>query len=152
VLGNYNTVRAPNIGAPCTSDAACYSPFGHGRCDDVLRGDERSCTVLDCAAPGVPSDVCGDPDGSDPMLGAATCITIGSDSVCRETCLRAATCPAGAACMPADVAMMVGIGAAHAICTPFCFGTTQAEADAQCRPGTTCGGDFVPGMALGVCG
>jgi hypothetical protein len=150
VLGNYNPLRTPNIGDACRDDAECYSPFGNGGCDAVLRGDDTSCTVAECAAPGMPSDLCGiDPPG--PAIPAATCMAIGAESFCRRTCGAATECGSGSACMPSGIAMMVGIMTAHAICTPFCFGFTEEEADAQCRSGERCGGDFVPGASLGTC-
>jgi hypothetical protein len=153
IPGEYNAVRTNNVGAACTDASTCYSPFGAGTCLGVLTGEADTCTVLDCAAPGVPADVCGtDPDGAGPLLPPATCMTIGTDSVCRRTCTRAADCGASpTACMAADVAALLGLGTATAICTPFCFGDTVAEADGQCRPTERCGGGFVAGTALGTC-
>jgi hypothetical protein len=143
IPGAYNDVRTVNIGDACTDDTTCYSPFGAGRCLGVLRGDPDTCTVLDCAAPGIPADICG---------AGATCMQLGGDSLCRRTCTAATDCGTGTeACMPAAIAAMLGLMTAEAICSPLCFGMTQAEADMQCRAGQTCGGEFMPGMALGSC-
>jgi hypothetical protein len=153
IPGNYNDVRAPNIGETCATDGECYSPLGAGRCLGVLRNDADICTISDCAAPGVPGDVCGaDPDGAGPMRPAATCMQLDSDSFCRTTCGNAMDCAAETdACIPVADATTAGLAIAHPICTSFCFGATQAAADAQCRPGFTCGGTFAPGTALGTC-
>jgi hypothetical protein len=153
IPGEYNAVRTNNVGAACTDDSTCYSPFGAGRCLGVLNGDADTCTVIDCAAPGVPADVCGvDPDGAGALLPPATCMTLGADSVCRRTCTRATDCGASpAACLPADIAAIIGLATATAICSPFCFGDTATEADAQCRTTERCGGGFVAGTALGTC-
>jgi hypothetical protein len=153
IPGEYNAVRTNNIGAACTSDATCFSPFGGGRCLGVLAGDAEECTVLDCAVPGMPADVCGaDPDAAGPMRAPAVCLELGDDSVCRKTCAVAADCGASPeACMPADVASLLGLTVSSAICTPFCFGDTVAEADAQCRATERCGDGFIAGTSLGTC-
>jgi hypothetical protein len=153
VPGNYNDVRVSNIGDACTEDGECYSPLGAGRCIGLLRGDTDTCSVSDCGAPGVPADLCGaDPDGAGPLAPPATCMQLSTDSFCRVTCATATDCEGETtACMPISSAASLGIGVAHAVCTPFCFGTTQAEADAQCRAGMTCGGAFAPGASFGTC-
>jgi hypothetical protein len=143
IPGTYNDVRVSNLGEACTDDATCYSPYGAGRCLGILRGDPDSCTIIDCAAPGIPADICGTEQ---------TCMQLGTDSVCRATCTTATDCGTGnEACLPSEIAAMIGLMAAEDICSPLCFGTTQAQADMQCRAGQTCGGEFVPSMALGTC-
>ena len=145
--GNFNAVRVANIGAECAEDSECYSPLGQGFCDTLLRGDTARCTVQDCQVPlpaGFPvADLCG---------ANATCIQFPSSATfCRETCATSADCGAGEACIDGPTVTSLGIAAAEAICTPFCFGETQVEADATCKAGEVCADGFMPGMALGSC-
>lgn len=109
VGGNYNSVEEPNIGAACDADSACYSPFGHGLCsmswaagDPALPG---VCTVVDCAAPGMPADLCG-PD--------AVCASLGHDrTACLSTCASAADCARGMVCTDDD-----GVAGTPRLCFP----------------------------------
>ena len=115
VGGNYNDVSESNVGAACTSDAECYSPYGYGRCEDLSgTGLTSVCTIVDCAAPGLPDDICG-PSG--------LCYGFGSDfSLCVQECSDAKECAEGYACADDD-----GVASTERICFPVCF------EDADCR-------------------
>ncbi|NOY94451.1 MAG: hypothetical protein GXP55_25015, partial [Deltaproteobacteria bacterium] len=58
VPGNFNDVTTNNIGAACTENTDCWSPFGQGLClkpaDDGTGFRGGYCTMLDCLAPGTP--------------------------------------------------------------------------------------------------
>lgn len=129
--GNYNAVVTANVGAPCTRDEECYSPYGLGRCAfaEVGRG---ACTVVDChtlpdgrigVRPGVATSL----ELCDPTTTA--CVDLTGDSLgwsCVRRCTAASDCADGHAC----VALREG-----SVCVLRC------AADAQCRPGERCGGD-----------
>jgi len=119
VPGEFNDVVDPNIGFDCAEDSECYSPFGQGAC---FATDLLGCTVLDCGAPGMPGDVCGDD---------AVCVDPeeGLLSLCVAKCSAAEDCLPGAACVDLDPddLMLDDI-----VCLPFC------EIDAECRAGETC--------------
>lgn len=144
--GQFNSVRTDNIGDDCSDAAECYSPLGLGRCGRSVAGDTRdACYVTDCGAPlpaGTPS-LCGD---------SAACIqfTGSGDTLCRPTCGAASDCGAVEACWNPTGVLPIVSGAA--VCLPVCFAATQSAADAQCRPGQSCGAGFSPGTALGRCG
>jgi hypothetical protein len=95
IPGNFNPITAGNVGATCTTDSGCYSPFGYGVCGDTGLG--RFCTALDCGAPGVPAGVCGagascvDADGAD-----------GDLTLCVENCTGDGDCTPGFTCMDHD--------------------------------------------------
>ena len=113
--GNYNDVAAPNLGAPCTRDDECYSPFGLGRCAWSESG-AGSCSLIDCgdAHPGIACDE------------GAACVPRGEDAFCLRTCASALECIAGHACAPAP--------SGSRVCAPSC------TADADCRDGERCDG------------
>jgi hypothetical protein len=132
VPGEFNDVVVNNIGADCTEDSQCYSPFGQGGCADAdllcaLAGQPSGtcpvgfgCTVFDCAVPGMPDDVCG-ADGE--------CIpTEQGFSLCVAKCSAAESCLPGAACADLDGDPLT----LDAVCWPFCADATE------CRPGETC--------------
>jgi hypothetical protein len=139
VPGEFNDVVDNNIGADCTEDSICYSPFGQGGCADAdllcaLTGEEPGtcqvgfgCTVFDCAAPGMPDDVCG---------ADAECVVTGAGlSLCVAKCSAAEGCLLGAACADLDGDPLTLDG----VCLPFC------EVDLDCRSGETCvAGDCTP--------
>jgi hypothetical protein len=132
VPGVFNDVTDNNIGADCADASQCYSPFGQGACGDAdlvcsLIGDEPGacqvgfgCTVFDCAAPGIPVDVCGD-DGA--------CVVMqGGLSLCVARCSSAENCLPGAACADLD-----GVPETlDTVCLPLCAG------DTECRAGEIC--------------
>ena len=90
--GNYNSIRTPNIGAACTMDSQCYSPYGHGLCANFGGTLSGYCTVADCAE--LPGTVCG--SGGD-------CLPTGTDfSLCFEACITSSTCASGFTCQDAD--------------------------------------------------
>ena len=118
-IGVFNPdVTVNNIGDPCTSDDECYSPFGYGTCDV-----DFGCTVIDCGAPGVPEDICGD---------EATCIDflgLGIDLLaCLRTCADASPCNPGDACIDVDG----DPGTVDSVCFPLC---TSSD---ECREGEVC--------------
>ena len=132
VPGLFNDVTVNNIGSDCTSASECYSPFGQGACGDAdlvcsLIGEEPGacevgfgCTVFDCAAPGMPADVCGDDN---------ECVrTTAGLSLCVAKCSSAENCLTGAACGDLDGDPLT----LDTVCLPFCL------QDSECRAGETC--------------
>jgi len=123
VGGNYNDVTVNNVGAPCTSNAECYSPYGQGQCLRLSVGGIAApgahCAIMDCAAPGTPDDICG--TGNE-CIGLA-----GDSSFCVQTCTTADECADGLACADDD-----GNPATPSICYPTCIGP------AECRQGEAC--------------
>lgn len=117
--GQFNPdVDQNNIGDPCTSSDECYSPYGYGRCDS-----DFGCTVVDCGAPGVPEDICGDQALCVDFLG------LGIDLLaCLRTCSSAADCNLGDACWDIDEDPET----IDSVCFPFCNGSDE------CRPGEVC--------------
>ena len=98
VPGNFNAVTTANVGAACAGDEQCWSPFGLGRCLETgLSGaDARGyCTVLDCAAAGLPAGVCG---------AGAECVTgvVAEDpafGICLRPCTTGRDCGPNATCL-----------------------------------------------------
>jgi hypothetical protein len=120
VGGAYNEVTEPNIGAPCQGLDECYSPFGYGSCVTLRTADVTAptavCTVIDCAAPGLPADVCGS---------GAACVGFTADvSYCAKLCSDATECPTGFACVDDDASP-----GTPRICFPAC------TEDTECRKG-----------------
>ncbi|HEX7476981.1 MAG TPA: hypothetical protein VF331_04190 [Polyangiales bacterium] len=135
VGGNYNAVTKNNVGAGCKTDDECYSPFGFGRCltlaVGIVSGSSGVCAIMDCAAPGLPADVCGTHN---------ECIGLSGDlTFCVHDCSTAADCAAGDACADDD-----GDPATVTICYPAC------SADKECRAGKeTC--SIPSGATRGQC-
>jgi hypothetical protein len=131
VPGNYNAVAVENVGATCTDDAQCYSPFGAGLCiSGGVWSPSNYCTILDCAAPGMPPSVCGTSN---------QCVTLYGDvTACLENCTSASGCNPGHACVDYD-----GIAATPRVCFPVCTAT------ADCRSGETC--SIPSGSMSGTC-
>ncbi|MCS6799500.1 MAG: hypothetical protein NZ898_13420 [Myxococcota bacterium] len=128
VPGEFNDVREPNVGARCDTSAECYSPFGAGICLKQWGDVETAgtCTVIDCAAPGVPADVCGP---------GAACVEVDAESrlsICLALCDRADQCADGMAC----AALPVRGGRA---CVPFCRFDGECRSTERCEIGM--GGD-----------
>lgn len=132
VPGVFNDQVTNNIGADCSSANDCYSPFGQGACGDAdlvceLIEEEPGackvgfgCTVFDCAAPGMPSDVCGANN---------QCVrTEAGLSLCVAKCSSAESCLPGAACGDVDDDPLT----LDTVCLPFCL------FDEECRAGETC--------------
>ncbi len=135
VGGNYNAVAKNNVGDTCDTDADCYSPFGYGRClyltlDASSSPAHGTCSVMDCAAPGMPKDLCG--SGNE-------CILLRADiTFCVRDCSKASQCAAGSACADDD-----GDESTKSVCFPACF------SGKECRTGETC--QIPNGMAGGQC-
>jgi hypothetical protein len=126
VGGNYNAVTTNNIGQTCEKDSDCYSPYGLGRCliyqvtqaGEVLPG---ICTVVDCAVPGLPLDVCGENN---------VCVSQGAgtdETNCEHNCKDASECGKGFACTDLDEDPTT-----PKTCVPPCL------ADADCKMGEKC--------------
>jgi hypothetical protein len=114
IPGRYSAITTSNVGSGCTSNADCYSPYGYGACVDP-----GICMIFDCAAPGIPSTVCGTGN---------QCVDLGGpDSVCTKSCTSATECPTGSACADVD---------ASAITPDVCWPACATSAD--CRAGETC--------------
>lgn len=121
--GVYNAVTEPNIGAACTDDDDCYSPFGQGVCFLATSGYPGGyCSVLDCGTVGMPADLCG-PDSACVLLG-------GGNRVCLEACEVPLDCRLGYACGDIDGDPLTPGSA----CFSDCLATSE------CRAGETCTG------------
>lgn len=134
VGGDYNEVVDNNVGDGCDADADCYSPYGYGRCMRLSVGgiaaQRGTCTILDCAGPGLPDALCGD---------GRECILLRDDiTFCVRNCAAAADCPDGAACADDDADQ-----ATPSVCFPACF------ADEECRDDEQC--EVAAGASLGQC-
>lgn len=92
--GVFSPVETPNLGAPCTADDECWSPFGNGACwHDGMDGSGR-CVATECHIAAFPN-YCG---------GAARCVETGADSsACLPACTVHADCSEGYACSPEGV-------------------------------------------------
>lgn len=123
--GTYTTVTEPNVGAPCESDADCWSPYGNGSCFAAF--GQSFCTVTQCGvaafstSPGL-SSIC--PEGTvcegDPAF----------YTFCVPTCDPTAVDPG---CREGFVCAVMRDPPAR-VCFPACRG------DADCRPGDRCVG------------
>jgi hypothetical protein len=142
VGGNYNDVTKNNVGAACKSDADCYSPFGLGTCQQfqLTASDPVAgiCSIIDCAAPGMPKDLCG--EGNE-----CVAVSAGGDSdesSCDHHCKDATECPAGFACTDDD-----GVAATPKTCIPPC------RTDMDCRSGEKCTvvGTTASGNQIALC-
>ncbi|MDD9932555.1 MAG: hypothetical protein OXT09_03080 [Myxococcales bacterium] len=134
VGGNYNDREDNNLGAACDEDADCFSPFGLGSClflgVNGLQAPTGFCTVMDCAVPGLPEDLCG-ADGQ--------CIGLNRDlSFCAAGCKDGDDCASGYACADDDQDATT-----PRICYPACFD------DADCGSDATC--ELDPSAGLGSC-
>lgn len=136
VPGNYNAIRTTDTtgqtGQTCTDESDCNSPFGLGQCRDFGAGDH--CTLFDCAAPGLPADVCGTGN---------VCATVsGSDTtLCAKGCTSADECLDGNGCWDTSPA---GINTGGVpVCFPGCL------EDSHCPTGETCAG--ASATAVGEC-
>jgi hypothetical protein len=131
VAGNYNDVADYNVASPCADHAECYSPFGNGFClPGSIFGNTANnyCSIMDCSAPGLPTDICG---------AGGRCITLFTDfTMCVKDCTSADQCAPGHGC----VALTSG---AAKVCFPSC------EANADCRTGETCA--IPTGATTGQC-
>jgi hypothetical protein len=134
VPGVFNDVTENNIGDACTEASECYSPFGQGACGDAdlvcsLIGEEPGvcqvgfgCTVFDCAAPGMPDDVCG-ADGE-------CVVTSAGLSLCVAKCSAAENCLPGAACGDLDGDPL---SLDDTVCLPFCIDASECRAGEICN-------------------
>ena len=124
VGGNYNDVKSNNIGSQCKVDADCYSPYGMGACLFYSTTSTTPlpgiCTVFDCAAPGLPSDLCG---------GGNECVSVGESdgTACLHHCKNASECPQGFACTDDD-----GVPGTPSNCIPACLTNTDCRTGEQC--------------------
>jgi hypothetical protein len=136
VGGVYNDVTRNNIGEACTADSECYSPFGLAVCltysatDAMIRTPRGTCSLLDCAAPGLPDDVCGSGNECIPFSGDLT--------FCIHNCSTAMDCAAGYACTDED---------ADASTAKICFPACLRNAD--CKQGEVC--QAAQGASAGRC-
>ena len=132
--GNYNEVTEANVGTTCTEETSCYSPYGQGVCLNNEFWGDGYCTMFDCNAPGMPTDVCG---------AGAQCATFVEDvAACFQNCTSADECNDGLGCY--DTTMLgITVSAGTKICFPGCL------AAADCRTGETC--NRPDPMGLGDC-
>jgi hypothetical protein len=135
VGGNYNAVTTSNLGVTCASNSECYSPYGLGGCLTLsvngMAPATGMCTVTDCAAPGIPADICG-------KNGVCHALS-GDQTFCAQNCTTAADCPASYACADDD-----NDPSTSRICYAAC------RADADCRAGQeTC--EIATGATAGQC-
>ncbi len=139
--GNYNTVPSYNVGAACSSDIECWSPFGRGRClflDGRFMPAEAVgvCAVAGCAegADGLPGLLTGSgavavprPEGlcrTRAVGGYDVCVAFTPrDTFCLGSCITAADCPTGYAC--------ASVGDSQT-CWPRCWQHFQCAADTLC--------------------
>ncbi len=133
VPGVFNDVTENNIGDDCTDASECYSPFGQGACGDAdlvcaLIGEEPGdclvgfgCTVFDCAAPGMPGDVCG--------IDGDCVVTSAGLSLCVAKCSAAESCLPGAACADLDDDPLT----LDTVCLPFCIKSSECRAGEVCN-------------------
>ena len=140
VPGNFNAVAANNIGGPCTADADCWSPFGQGLCltpaDDGSGFRNGYCTVLDCLAPGMPTNTCGTNGSCIDLDGSSGDIT-----GCLLNCTTATDCRPQYACADADGDPSTAGG----LCVPSCSASTECRSTETCSiPAGDTVGDCVP--------
>lgn len=139
VLGEYNDVPAPNVGAPCRADSECYSPFGLGTCLylDYPGVTAGLCSVTSCATflradgtmtdgllPGVEIDrpIC-DPARSELCMNFER-----ADEPPGTQCLAMCDSPADCAAEHACAELLAG----RSFCWPWCVD------DGECRSGSAC--------------
>jgi hypothetical protein len=126
VGGVYNDIRTNNIGKACTSNNECYSPYGYGQCliysatEARIRAPRGSCTLIDCAAPGLPDDVCG---------AGNECIAFSGDlTFCIHNCTTADECAEGYACTDDDEDP-----SSPNVCYPACARTADCRTTERCQ-------------------
>lgn len=131
VPGRYSAVESANVGAPCTADADCWSPFGRGACFLATAGASTGvCAVRDCdpGTNGLRPGVVVDPPVCDPTLGQQCFALAAGDTVCAQICGAAEDCLTGWAC----VLPTSGTLDSPRVCAPDC------RADGDCRAGGRC--------------
>ncbi len=131
-IGNYNRVTEPNIGARCTSNTECWSPFGYGECfgwKPDVPGSFGVCSTANCEndefGEGIlprfyNQSVCPVADGN-------ACLVASSDPLrknCFRPCAEPGDCDAGLACNR------------QAFDTPVCFFACHEDID--CNDGRVC--------------
>lgn len=125
VGGNYNAVAESNIGAACETHDECYSPYGLGQClflsVGIVAAPTGVCTLMDCAVPGIPDDICG---------AGAECLGLSEDrTFCASTCTDATQCAEGSACADDDADPTTA-----KVCFPACFADEDCVKDEEeCR-------------------
>lgn len=134
VPGEFNAIETPNVGASCDDDTGCYSPFGLGAClNQGTWPSQGYCSVIDCGAPGMPSDLCGpnaqcvDADG-----------TAGEMTWCLSNCGSADDCGDGFGCLDYD-----GVPDTPNVCFPGCLDDTDCATDERC--------EIPEGLTVGRC-
>jgi hypothetical protein len=154
VPGVYTDRATPNVGAPCTTNDDCDSPFGYGECifsSLVSTIGSGICTVRHCGtflgASGEPTDgLLPGVEIAAPICDASrgeVCMNLGSDrfpaqTYCLESCEDGRDCAPGYAC-----AQLLGGGARF--CWPYCFEDRDCGPDADCEgaAGSVCPIDSV---------
>ncbi|UJR84008.1 hypothetical protein [Sandaracinus amylolyticus] len=127
--GNYNDVLEPNLGAACTIDAECWSPFGRGECFRATPSLETGVCVLSECAPD--ADLYPDIDVldvvlCDPERGDACVQLTEGHARCVHTCESADACAPGHACIePWQLAPRV--------CTSHCVHDVDCRGSEVCR-------------------
>jgi hypothetical protein len=129
--GTYNAITTPNVGAHCTMDSECWSPYGLGKCiTDMM---QNTCTVIECAGFADPAAVCG---------ASNVCESIGGFSLCLHTCATPDDCGAAIGGDPSLACVALRSGGPTE-CWPGC------QADSQCQSGHVCVGASL--TSLGRC-
>ena len=151
IVGEYNDRATPNIGAPCSTAADCYSPFGYAEC--LFAGASGPgtgiCTVRSCATfegasgevvegllPGVEiaSPIC------DPARGELCVNLWWGREVPQPYCLS--TCESASECAPRYACTQV-LSTPIEFCWPYCYDHGDCRGGSRCE--STPGIDCVPG-------
>jgi hypothetical protein len=126
VGGVYNDVTTNNVGATCKTSTECYSPYGQGYCmiysvPGVAQPLPGICTIMDCAVPGMPADMCG---------AGNLCVATGDDdnTMCSRTCKAASECPASFGCTDDD-----NVPETPKVCFPLCATKNDCRPNEQCK-------------------
>jgi hypothetical protein len=126
VGGVYNDIKNNNVGSLCKVNSDCYSPYGLGYC--LIYGITNTlqspgiCTLFDCAAPGLPKDLCG---------AGNECVSTGDgdETMCAHDCKAASDCPADYACTDDD-----RDATTPKTCFPLCLSKDDCRSNEQCKP------------------
>ncbi len=123
--GVYNDIMEPNVGTECEAAADCYSRFGAARCLTRGFGDQGSCSLFDCGAPGIPADVCGPDAQCIGFTGTAT-------TICLRNCTMPSDCATATGSNPQGCVEFDGRAETPRVCYPACTGDDDCQSDYRC--------------------